>query len=369
MAFCTARIVGVPLDPEDDKPYPLSIMDSYRPADRHGVERFFCPTCSCNLLVRVDMTKTAREMADRNKEPEDCALGRNRTEELDEWEEEDGFQWRIASGALRVSEGIIKPMHHLHLASTHDGGLSSHLRRYDGVDLPRYSEGVGSPQLPLDWRSPALQRAERSEVHTASCHCKSIIIEFLRPTPAAATVVHAPYPDLLYPTDVTLRARQRNPKDEKWWLRPPRKEGEPTRYLAGHCACTYCRATGGFEFNSWAFVPRFLISEAGKQGEVIELYTQALRPKGLKQYLSKVGRYREFCGKCGATVFWWHAGREELIDISAGVLDSSIDGVRAEHWFQWHKDRVSNIEMSPSPKIMDALVDGLKECEVEDPTV
>lgn len=344
---------------ETTEPFHLEVMDSYKPKDRVGVERYFCPTCSCNMLVHTDVTDASREAADRNNEPYDCGFGRTRSEPLTPKEKRQGWTWRVASGALRVSEGIIKPIFHLNVASTMDGGLADHMRQYDGVDLLRYSEGVGSALVPPNWRSPLLKE-EQPEVHSAYCHCRTISVKFSRPTEQAAAM-RVPFPDLINSTDVTLRAKQRNLEDVKWWLAPPYKEGDPIRYLAGYCGCPFCRSTGGFENQAWIFVPRSHIWEASKsREEPIEFFSEALRPKGLKQYVSSPGRYREFCGTCGATAFWWHAGREELIDISIGMLDASVDGVKAHHWVKWHKDRVSRWEISPSPKIMQSLLDGLK---------
>jgi hypothetical protein len=80
--------------------------------------------------------------------------------------------------------------------------------------------------------------------------------------------------------------------------------------------------------------------------ENLELTHEPDRPACLKQYLSSPGKYREFCGTCGATCFWWHVGRQDVIDISVELLDERCDGLRAEDWLKWYKKRISFIEMA-----------------------
>jgi hypothetical protein len=360
MAFITARIVGEPLDAEVDKPYRVDILQSYRPKERLGVERYFCPTCSANMLARIDVSKVKEEEAVRNDEPMDCALGRNRSEESTEENRAVGWEWRVAAGALRVSDAIIEPKYHLNLASTMDGGFADHMKRYGDVDLARYSEGPGSAVLPLPWRSPLLPQQQPEEL-PAYCHCRSIEFVLSRPGEAAKRP-RAPFPDLIYPVDVTLRAKQQNPQDVKWWLSAPHSPGDPTRYLAGYCACDFCRSTSATDIQSWGFIALAHLRELHQKPgeESMELFCEHLRPKGLKQYVSSPGRYREFCGTCGATAFWWHAGRPEVVVGSIGLLDASVDGVRAEHWFLWHRDRVGFVEASPNQTMAKSLQAGMR---------
>jgi hypothetical protein len=192
------------------------------------------------------------------------------------------------------------------------------------------------------------------------CHCGTITAK-ISPPGVMATKIQAPWCDLLYPSDVTRLAKQRNIGDAKWWLRPPHESGGHQRYLSGYCACTHCRASSGFEFQPWGFVAQAHVRESVRgKDEPVELFHEDMRPPGLRQYVLSPGRYREFCAKCGATAFWWTAGRPDLIDISMGLLDQSTDGSRAEHWFQWYKDRVSFSEKATSPVLTRALADGLK---------
>ena len=61
----------------------------------------------------------------------------------------------------------------------------------------------------------------------------------------------------------------------------------------------------------------------------------------LKCYKSSSNVTREFCGTCGATIFWrGDEKRGGLVDLSTGLLDAE-DGVRAENWLHWFTGRVS----------------------------
>jgi hypothetical protein len=60
----------------------------------------------------------------------------------------------------------------------------------------------------------------------------------------------------------------------------------------------------------------------------------------LHSFASSEGVLREFCGVCGATVFWHDAYRPDVIDVSVGLLDAA-EGARAERWLEWWTDRVS----------------------------
>ena len=364
MGFYTVKIEGPPLEVDSDDRVNVEILQKYEPADQPGVVRYFCPTCSAMVLASVDRLRNREGVgiAERQhyfaEDVEETPSGQvvSRVDEV----VGDTEEWRVAGGALRVSYGIIQPMYHLHVASTLDGGLADHLRVIEGRTLLRFSEGPGSAQLPVGWRSPELEGKEVKEL-SLYCHCGAISVKLARPE-EIARAPQAPYPDLIYPRDVTLRAKQRNPEDEKWWIRPAHHEGgKLARYLAGHCACSFCRTSSGFEFQPWGYVARAHLHEADKpKDEPLDLFHEEFRPKGLKQYVSSPGRYREFCGTCGATAFWWNAGRPDIVLISMGLVDEKLDGVRAEHWFSWHRERVSHMEMAMAPHMVQGLQEGLK---------
>jgi hypothetical protein len=138
-----------------------------------------------------------------------------------------------------------------------------------------------------------------------------------------------------------------NPGNEVWWLRDNDK-----KYLAGTCACRSCRLTSGFEIQTWAFVPRsniyFHISQlhdgsTTEKTQYFPLDFLALPSGILQSYESSPGVVREFCGTCGATVFWHDKWRPDLVDVSVGLFDAS-EGSRAENWLEWWTERVSFAE-------------------------
>ncbi|TFK26126.1 hypothetical protein FA15DRAFT_311330 [Coprinopsis marcescibilis] len=318
--------------------------------------------------------------------------------------EREGGYLRVAAGALERTEGIVKPGYHIYVQDTIDGGLADHLRSIAGVDLPRYSLDVGSEKLPPGWKDEKLSkqgsRDEDGELGPTptksddtlhfSCHCKSVQFGITRPS-SVSSFPSAAYPDLLYPHDTTRLSKVRNFEDTKWWLHPP-GSAHPTKYLAGHCACVYCRLTSGFELQSWLYVP--LANIVDREGKSFTLFednddedlrvireavdklgiTQLHIPeerasrkklKGLKQYISSPGRYREFCPKCGATVFAWQAGRPDLICAAVGLVDETQDGARAEGWFTWCLDRVGFSEQAVSPATVGGLLKGMQASKIE----
>jgi len=320
LAVVHVRIQGVPLKPTFDGAAELDNLTRYHTSNQ--ATRYFCTICGAHLWWRFE--------------------GENP-------------YWCIAIGALEQTKGVVKIGYHGYMGDTLDGGLADHLRQIGGFSLPRYRDGKGSQELPVGWQDIEKNNENRLKVY---CHCKAIELSISRPTPESAEP-YSPYPDLLMPYDVTHLSKIHNSNDEKWWLRPAGAEA-PTKYLAGHCACTSCRTTSGFEIQSWAFIPRGNI--INRQTSVpVELKDMKLRPQNLKQYVSSPGRYREFCQTCGATVFWWSEGRPDILDLSVGLVDQEIDGARAENWLDWHRDRVSFSEEALSRETIDGLTAGLKQ--------
>ncbi|GLB42268.1 putative glutathione-dependent formaldehyde-activating enzyme [Lyophyllum shimeji] len=333
------KMVGKPLTTTNE-PIDFSGLIAYKTSTT--AVRWFCKRCSAHIL----------------------------------WHYIDPENWCVAVGALERTEGIVKNGYHIWVGDTLDGGIADHLKVIDGVELPRYTAGAEAGKVvPLGWRSPdAPENTEtRSEdrLH-AHCHCESVSFWITRPS-AAPAQPSSPYPDLMYAYDSTPAETVANPADEKWWLRPV-GAAQPTHYLAGHCACTSCRLTSGFDIQSWAFVPRANILvprsivasapgvEESAEGVVeLNLQDEELRIAGLRRYRSSTGRNREFCGTCGATVFWWGEERPDLVDVSVGLVGDNQGGARAEGWFEWHKGRVSFEEDAVNKTLVQGLVNGLRE--------
>jgi len=290
----------------------------------------------------------------------------------------DNTNWFVSGAVLESKEGIVRLAGHKHIADTMDGGVADQLRIVGGRHLPRFSHGEGSEEIPDNWRSKELKsrkEAKKDERLHAYCHCRSLDFYITRPSELSA-LPYAPYPDAICPVIQTRLATIRNAKDEKWWLSPSMRADDSgnlvsmetgeavvpdaqTKYLAGHCVCPHCRLGSGFEVQSWSFVTRANMFEKGS-AEPLELMHEPDRPACLKQYLSSPGKYREFCGTCGATCFWWHVGRPDVIDVSTGLLDQRENGVRAEDWLKWHKKRVSFIEKAKlSREVARGLVEGM----------
>ena len=92
--------------------------------------------------------------------------------------------WYVSGGVLEKTEGIVKLGHHVHVAETKDGGIADQLPTVDGVDLPRYSAGKGSEELPMGWRSDSLkskQELKGTDCLNAYCQCGAIKIYITRP--------------------------------------------------------------------------------------------------------------------------------------------------------------------------------------------
>ncbi|GAP89949.1 putative glutathione-dependent formaldehyde-activating enzyme [Rosellinia necatrix] len=373
-----------------ERPGSIEGLAEYRSTTK-TVSRFFCATCGCHVFWRL-------------------------RDSPQEW-------WAVATGVVigldgELEEGPtgidvtgmpIRYVRHINTAGTRDGGLSPFLpRTRGGQELEVADADLG--------RSPLGERKEKGggEVLSAFCHCRAVRFHITRPN-AESRLPRSNFPDLMIPYH-TGSPRIQNPDDEKWWLRPGRlgtssagaktllaeKDG-PRRYLAGTCACRSCRLTSGFEIQTWAFVPRANIffhihshdrnpgapepSESGTLNEVhreekekekekeeeeeeeegiVPLDFGALPPGLLTSYESSRGVRREFCARCGATVFWRDRWRPELIDVSVGLLDAE-EGARAETWLDWWAERVSFAEDAGNGRVgetarrAEGLVGGLED--------
>ena len=303
------------------QPSSLSGLTAYSPPQGCDPEtsntRYFCSVCGCHVF-RSTSTPT-------------------------------GTVWAVATGTL-VSEPEPGASYRrqAYVSDTGDGGLSIWLRDISSdFGHEASSSAAGSGRF-----------SETQDGLQAACACGGVRFHVTKPDEASRHP-KSNFADLLIPYCSTPREVVTNPADEKWWLRPGREDGQ--RYLAGTCACRSCRLASGFEIQSWAFIPRtnivFHLLSTGGDGvgdqpsteEVTQMVLDfdALRPRGILQpYNSSPGVIREFCPRCGATVFWHDAWRPDLIDVSAGLFQSSPTsmGAREESWLDWHTGRVSFAE-------------------------
>jgi len=257
----------------------------------------------------------------------------------------------IATGILDKTEGIVKWTGSKWVEDTLDGGVSvwfNEILDADGMKRPlkRWllsDRGERAELVPENTLS-VLDVKPLSDKLEAQCHCEGIKFYITRPNEASKKV-QSPFPDLMVPFHSHSSA---NPENKSWWLRD-----NDTKYLAGTCTCTSCRQNLGMDIQTWAFIPKCNIFKP--DGSPLDFNLGTLR-----SYPSSEGVTREFCGKCGATVFWHCDWRPELIDVSVGLLDPQ-EGARAEGWLEWWTDRVSFEEMAVSKSLVASLEDGLKQ--------
>ncbi|KAJ4388897.1 hypothetical protein N0V93_006358 [Gnomoniopsis smithogilvyi] len=245
---------------------------------------------------------------------------------------------------------------HINVMKTRDGGLSIYLPKIRDRKMDDLSH----------WGQPEDDMARKvgvgeEDVLLARCHCGNVSFQIKRPD-ESSHIPQRSYPDLIHPCCSNPPARVAKQEDEKWWLRPPRRgislprsqaedQSTPARYLAGNCACRSCRMTSGFEIQSWAFVPRSNIffhiprpatdqTDLATAKAAVSLDFNTLPTGILQSYSSSPGVARDFCAKCGATVFWREQQNAEVVDISVGLFDA-LEGARAENWLEWWTERVS----------------------------
>ena len=258
--------------------------------------------------------------------------------------------------------------HHSFLEDARDGGMS--------VFFPGIISWSGSPMkspevdtatfLGKISDTPQVLREDKPLTLPCLCHCGAIRFR-LAPPPTNATALPSTfragaYSDLLVP-HVASGSRKENLDNEHWFLRyTPRADGGiTTKYLAGLCACCSCRKASGNIFQAWAFVPRHLILTSSGDN-VLDLDSLRARDKGgegLKTYTSSPGVYRDFCSRCGATVFWRSDERADVVDVSVGLMYAG-EYVRHEEWLEWWMERVSFEEEAKSEPILRLLKEGMR---------
>ncbi|KAI8957409.1 Mss4-like protein [Daldinia sp. FL1419] len=277
------------------------------------LRRYFCGTCGCHVF--------RRSAVDDGK---------------------DSTSWEVATGTIigRVGadevevngkEPLLRYARHINTDDTKDGGLSPF------INIGEETRSTKRDQININTSRNA------EDVLKAHCHCKAVSFQITRPD-TSSRLLRSNFPDLTHPYATTPQEIVPNPHDEKWWLRPRGKDDpDLTRYLAGTCACRSCRLSSGFEIQTWAFVPRsniFFLPPSSPTPIPLDFSMLQRPPSPLRSYESTPGVLREFCPRCGASVFWHDRWRPELIDVSVGLL-AAEEGARAESWLDWWKGRVS----------------------------
>jgi hypothetical protein len=241
---------------------------------------------------------------------------------------------------------------HYGVGETRDGGLSVFMPGSADVSgsttcLIECVDAVNNPSSPSEphEHNVGQQKNENADENflQAQCHCGGTSFAVTRPNDQSKEP-WSPWPDMIVPYH---SGSPKNSEDVKWWLR-----ANGTKYFAGTCACNSCRLGSGFPIQCWAFIPKanLLIN----QSDILTYETGTM-----KRYESSPGVYREFCGTCGATVFWHCDERPGVVDVSVGLLRSST-GARAENWLEWATGRVSFAEDALDKGLIDLLEKGLK---------
>ncbi|PLB54259.1 hypothetical protein P170DRAFT_11673 [Aspergillus steynii IBT 23096] len=274
------------------------------------ISRYFCNTCGAHVFARQKQTG----------------------------------QYFVAAGLLEENPHPFKSTRHWRAEDTRDGGLTSFLPTKSGDASPGcYLHVNPDCQQSSSGGREAEEWTGDDHRLPARCHCGGIGFYVTSPD-LSSKDASSPWPDLLVPY---YSGSSENTADVKWWLRE-----EGSKYLAGTCACRSCRLASGFPIQTWAFIPKSNLQNA--DGTPLSFGSSTMQ-----QYESSPGVYREFCGRCGATVFWHCEIRPLLIDVSVGLLRAK-SGARAEDWLEWHPGRVSFSEMAVDPMLIRQLEAGLK---------
>ncbi|KAI4144762.1 MAG: hypothetical protein L6R39_004046 [Caloplaca ligustica] len=248
----------------------------------------------------------------------------------------------VASGIVDRAEGILVFQQHWFLADTKDGGLGSWLHGLSWAGLPEGEKWKPTSRPAVKKDAP--DSADGSELLRCHCQCRGVQFIITRPNNESSNA-SSPVPDVLVPY------HSQSPKtipSSAWWLR-----ANGTEYLAGTCACNSCRLSSGYDIQAWAFVPQTNIRQL--DGKELDYGMGTL-----KRYSHSKGAYREFCGTCGATVFWHCDQRPGIVDVSAGLLDAE-EGAKAEDWLEWATERVSFEECAQNTTLVSSVSRGLKE--------
>ena len=328
--------------PLEDRPDGVNRLTKYDSSSK--LSRYFCPGCGSPLFVEVHGDSS-------------CAAHGDHV-----WSVSSGVIDRIDSTNSGADTSLERIVQHEFVGDTKDGGLAVYFDTVDEVLLPYFLQGPDGEKLTgaMEETLARLQQddlagtgshelkatgiTEGQQELQAACHCRGVEFRISRPS-AVSKECSSPWPDLIVPYHSSM---PRNIEDVKWWLRE-----NDTKYLAGTCACRSCRLGSGSPIQTWAFIPKVNILQLDGMPLDYGMGT-------LKQIESSPGCYREFCGRCGATVFWHCLERPDLVDVSVGLLRAR-EGSRAMTWLHWWTERISFKEDAFDKKLIHQLEIGLQK--------
>lgn len=239
-----------------------------------------------------------------------------------------GVTWRVCTGLLDRMEEKVLERNHIFVEDTVDGGMSVWLPSL--VAFPKGGDDEARGKVGTYFVPQPRAQEEGAETVVASCHCGGV--RFM----------------LTQPEDGGEAAPDVGRGDGRWWLR----DGDRRRYAAVLDACESCRRTTGIEVVAWAHVPR--VNVRMLDGSLFEVGAGTIR-----SYQSSSGICRDFCGACGAAVFFRKDGRDgEVWDVAVGLLEAE-SGARAEGWLGWDAD-VCFGEEAVGPGMVAMLEEGLR---------
>ncbi|KIW35634.1 uncharacterized protein PV07_02319 [Cladophialophora immunda] len=252
----------------------------------------------------------------------------------------EGRRWWVMGGVLEQSgsdsgpKNTTRATHHIFVTDTGDGALAAKMiklgkRKIECWEKRPYTSRQVN-ELELREMSLLAQRAPGAENDSleAKCHCGGVNVRITRPD------------------FESLNLPQRYIPEQK------------NKYVAGLCACRSCRLAIGVSFQPWVFIPPANIFLADT-GTTVKFGAEGDQEGSngattLRHIWSSTDTCRSFCGRCGATVFYWHNKRPEVVDVSVGVLRSQ-DGAMAKSWLSWRKEGPSWKEDCIDEEILKAI--------------
>jgi hypothetical protein len=294
--------------PELSEPPPKTILEKCKSYDSSGVRRrWFCEACGTHVLCQ--------EISG------------------------DGERWWVMGGAIEgpSTDGSVKDTnettHHIFANDAADGGLAASLTKINEKEVPCWekrqetSKMIESNGLRNMSKHSSVDITAESDALPLKCHCGGINIEIRR-------------------SDY-----DKHPIGEGYM------PGNRHKYTAALCACRSCRLATGVTLQPWAYIPPKNILIAGTKQSVP--FREIIKPdapafQSLKCRWSSEDVCRGFCGTCGATVFYWHEQRQEVVDISVGLMRSE-DGTMARKWLSWWEDKVSWQEECVDQALLEAM--------------